>query len=199
MPPRRRTAAGLLTKAEKEHGAGGVADVDRGRTPPAPDAGRRSRGGVHRPRRSPDGCWCSADRQVPPAARPLPDCPAGRGGGGGMAWLRTRQVWLTGSVRFCTLFGAAGAFVTAAARLGRRHLAHGRPAALLAPLARHRRRRLGDPGRVAVRAGFRRRRNLPADARATRDPGSKSCSLPASSSSASPPTSAGAWFTAPTT
>jgi len=30
-----------------------------------------------------------------------------------LVWLRTRQSWLTGVVRFCTLFGAAGAIVTA--------------------------------------------------------------------------------------
>jgi uncharacterized membrane protein len=30
-----------------------------------------------------------------------------------LAWLHTRQHWLTGAVRFCTLFGAAGALVTA--------------------------------------------------------------------------------------
>jgi uncharacterized membrane protein len=30
-----------------------------------------------------------------------------------MVWLRTRQSWLTGVVRFCTLFGAAGAVLTA--------------------------------------------------------------------------------------
>ena len=31
-----------------------------------------------------------------------------------LAWLRTGQDWLTGAVRFCTLFGAAGALFTAA-------------------------------------------------------------------------------------
>jgi uncharacterized membrane protein len=30
-----------------------------------------------------------------------------------LVWLRTRQSWLTGVVRFCTLFGAAGAVLTA--------------------------------------------------------------------------------------
>jgi uncharacterized membrane protein len=30
-----------------------------------------------------------------------------------LAWLRTRQQWLTGAVRFCTLFGAVGALATA--------------------------------------------------------------------------------------